>query len=159
MARQLAAAGELVELVALIDAGLPARVSPRQDADMLVDRFTGFATYLRETYGAPVRLTADELRALPEDGQFDLVMARLADSGLRDRLPAAILRHQVTSHRDTRALDTYAPGAYAGPVVLYRCTEPTPWNVHDPRYEHADPTRGFGPSARTCASCRCRRTT
>ncbi|GAA4703510.1 hypothetical protein GCM10023263_46870 [Phytohabitans rumicis] len=145
MARQLAAAGELVELVALIDAGLPARVSPRQDADMLVDRFTGFATYLRETYGAPVRLTADELRALPEDGQFDLVMARLADSGLRDRLPAAILRHQVTSHRDTRALDTYAPGAYAGPVVLYRCTEPTPWNVHDPRYEHADPTRGFGP--------------
>ncbi|MEJ3750132.1 SDR family NAD(P)-dependent oxidoreductase [Actinomycetes bacterium KLBMP 9797] len=144
MARQLAAARERVDVLALIDAGLPVPVPPARAADLLVQRFVGFAAYLRETYGVAVRLTAEELRLLPEESQFELVLDRLAESGLRDRLPAAILRHQITSHRDTRALDRYQPGVYTGPVVLYRCTEPTPWNVVDPRYEHVDPTRGFG---------------
>jgi thioesterase domain-containing protein len=116
-----------------------------------VRRFVGFGAYLRQTYGAQVHLSAEELRGLPEDGQFDLVLARLADSGLSERLPEAIMRHQVTSHRDTRALDRYEPGEYTGPVVLYRCTEPTPWNVRDPRYEHTDLDRGFG---RWCADLR-----
>ncbi|MCW6009345.1 KR domain-containing protein, partial [Micromonospora sp. CPCC 205371] len=151
MARQLAAAGERVELLGLIDAGLPLPVSRRRDTELLVRRFVAFGAYLRRTYGAQVRLSAEDLHGLPEDGQFDLVQARIADSGLSERLPEAIMRHQITSHRDTRALDRYEPGEYTGPVVLYRCTEPTPWNVRDPRYEHTDLDRGFG---RWCADLR-----
>ena len=45
-------------------------------------------------------------------------------------------------------MDRYRPGPYAGPVVLYRSTQPTPWNVRDPRYEHAEAARGWD---RVCA--------
>jgi len=54
-----------------------------------------------------------------------------------------VLRHQIDSHWDTRALDDYRPGPYDGPVTLYRCTRPTPWAVRDPRYDHDDVARGW----------------
>jgi thioesterase domain-containing protein/acyl carrier protein len=143
MARQLSEAGAAVGPVALIDSGVPIPVSPQRAGELLVERYLGFAGYLRDTYRLELRLTAQELRVLPPDAQFDLVLERLRDSGLAARLPAPVLRHQITSHEDTRALDRYRPGPYAGPVTLYRCTEPTPWNVRDPRYEHPDAARGW----------------
>jgi thioesterase domain-containing protein len=143
MGRQLAAAGEKVDSVLLLDSGLPVPVPPEEAARLLTGRFTGFLRYLRETYQAPVEWDPDRLRQLPEDEQFALVLERMSAAGLTAKLPPAVWRHQIDSHRDTRALDRYEAGPYPGPVTLYRCTQPTPWAVTDPRYEHPDAARGW----------------
>ncbi|WP_449061355.1 thioesterase domain-containing protein [Planomonospora algeriensis] len=135
-----------VELVAMIDSGLPDETSPRERTRITARRYADFAAYLHETYGVAVELGYEELAVLDEDGQLALTEARVAASGVADLLGEAILRHQVTSHADTRALEAYRPGVYTGRVILYRSTEPTPWAVHDVRYVHdGDPARGFGP--------------
>ncbi|MBG0826406.1 SDR family NAD(P)-dependent oxidoreductase [Planomonospora sp. ID67723] len=144
IARQLGA--ENVELVAMIDSGLPDERDAAERVEITARRYADFAAYLRETYGVEVELGYDELAALDEAGQLALAGARIAESGVLDLLGEAILRHQITSHEDTRALEGYRAGAYEGRVVLYRSTDPTPWAVEDARYTHADdPTRGFGP--------------
>jgi phthiocerol/phenolphthiocerol synthesis type-I polyketide synthase D len=139
-ARQLSAAGREVELVALLDAGFPARVEDSSDA--LARRFAAFAGYLNETYGLGVELRYEDLAGLPEDTQFARVLERA--SGLAELLPPAVLRHQLTSHQDTRSLEAYEPEPYGGRVVLYRAPEETPWAVRDERYA-PDPTNRLGP--------------
>ncbi|GGL32564.1 type I polyketide synthase [Planomonospora parontospora] len=135
-----------VELVAMIDSGLPDETDPGERTRITARRYADFAVYLHETYGAAVELGYEELAVLDEDGQLALTEARVAASGVAGLLGEAILRHQVTSHADTRALEAYRPGVFTGRVILYRSTEPTPWAVHDVRYVHAgDPSRGFGP--------------
>jgi acyl transferase domain-containing protein/thioesterase domain-containing protein/acyl carrier protein len=151
MGLQLHEAGEAVDPIVLIDSGVPIAVAPEVAAELLITRYLGFAAYLRDTYQSDLVLTAEELRALPGDSQFDLVLERLQESGLAAQLPTPVLRHQITSHLDTRALDVYQPRPYAGPVTLYRCTEPTPWNVVDVRYEHPDAARGWD---RVCTDLR-----
>ena len=150
-ARLLVAAGAQVDALVLIDAGLPAPVSVERAAQLLTERFLGFLRYLGETYRVPVEVAPDRLRGLPGDEQFGVVLAEMGRVGLTGRLPPAVLRHQIDSHWDTRALDDYLPGPYRGPVTLYRCTQPTPWAVRDPRYEHADAARGWD---RCCADLR-----
>jgi acyl transferase domain-containing protein/thioesterase domain-containing protein/acyl carrier protein len=151
LACQLTAAGESVEQVVLIDSGLPEQYDPAEARRRLAARFEAFAGYLRETYELPIRVAAAELAELGEDDQFAIVRERMASAGLDRALPAPVLRHQLTSHEDTRALDDYRPGPYAGPVTLYRCTQPTPWAVRDARYEHADAARGWD---RVCTDLR-----
>jgi phthiocerol/phenolphthiocerol synthesis type-I polyketide synthase D len=143
MARQLAAAGEKVDSVLLLDSGLPVPVPPDEAARLLTGRFLGFVEYLRDTYQAPVEVDPDRLRELTEDEQFELVLGQMSAAGLTARLPPAVWRHQIDSHTDTRALDEYQAGPYPGPVTLYRSTQPTPWTVTDPRYEHPDAARGW----------------
>jgi thioesterase domain-containing protein len=150
-ARLLVAAGEQVDAVVLIDAGLPTPLSAERAAYLLTERFLGFLSYLRETYRVPVDVAPARLRGLPGDEQFEVVLAEMDRVGLTERLPPAVLRHQIDSHWDTRALDDYLPGPYRGPVTLYRCTQPTPWAVRDPRYEHTDAARGWD---RWCAELR-----
>ena len=143
-ARLLTRMGERVDLVALIDAGLPLPLPPGTGPDQaLADRFSGFADHLRATYGLPVELDRAELDGLGEDAQYALVMDRARDAGLDRVLSPAILRHQRTSHEDTRSLERYRPGPYDGRVVLYRGTEPTPWAVRDPRYDHRGDALGW----------------
>ncbi|MEV4890365.1 SDR family NAD(P)-dependent oxidoreductase [Nonomuraea sp. NPDC055795] len=134
------------EVVVMIDSGLP-EVVPEEDRRLLhARRYADFAGYLGKTYGVRVRLERHELAALDEQGQLDLAEARIAESGVLSMLSPAILRHQITSHEDTRAIERYRPGVHTGRVVLYRSTEPTPWAVEDPRYlHHDDPARGFAP--------------
>ncbi|GAA3442450.1 SDR family NAD(P)-dependent oxidoreductase [Planomonospora venezuelensis] len=144
IARQLGA--EHVELVAMIDSGLPDERDPAERAEITARRYADFAAYLHETYGVEVDLGYGELAALDEAGQLALAGERVAASGVLDLLGEAILRHQITSHADTRALEGYRAGAYGGRTVLYRSTDPTPWAVEDARYAHdGDPARGFGP--------------
>ncbi|MEU7454347.1 type I polyketide synthase [Streptosporangium roseum] len=144
IARQLGA--ENVELVAMIDSGLPDEVAAAERAEIAARRYADFAAYLARTYGVRVRLAHDELAGLSEAAQLALVETRVAESGVLDLLGEAILRHQITSHEDTRAIEGYRAGTYEGRVVLYRSTDPTPWAVEDIRYAHTDdPTRGFGP--------------
>ncbi len=131
--------GAEVELVAMIDAGLPRLVDNVTDA--AARRYADFGAYLTSTYGVTVALRFEELAALDEDAQLALVIERTRP--VMDRLPSAVAVHQFTSHEDTRALERYRPGPYGGRVVLYRSTEPTPWTVHDPRYD-LDEANGFG---------------
>ncbi|MGP3959246.1 beta-ketoacyl synthase N-terminal-like domain-containing protein [Nonomuraea sp. 3N208] len=135
-----------VELVAMIDSGLPEQVPEPAKREINARRYADFAAYLRRTYGAEIELDPAELLPLDEQAQLDLTEARIAESGVLDRLSPAVLRHQLTSHEDTRALERYRPSPYPGRVVLYRSTDPTPWTVEDPRYVHEnDPARGFAP--------------
>ncbi|MGR6914111.1 SDR family NAD(P)-dependent oxidoreductase [[Actinomadura] parvosata] len=136
-----------VELVAMIDSGLPDQVPEEERREIEARRYADFAAHLRRTYGVDVRLDPAELRDLTEEERAALVRARMAGSGALEALPGAVLRHQLTSHEDTRAIERYRPGSpYHGRVVLYRSTEPTPWTVRDSRYAHEDdPARGFGP--------------
>ena len=143
MARLLVADGERVDALVLIDAGLPLPVPAERAAHLLTERYLDFLAYLRETYRLPVEVAPARLRQLTADEQFAAVLAEMSRAGVTERLPPAVLRHQIDSHRDTRALDDYLPGPYGGPVTLYRCTEPTPWAVRDPRYEHVDAARGW----------------
>jgi phthiocerol/phenolphthiocerol synthesis type-I polyketide synthase D len=144
-ARQLTADGGRPGLVVLLDAALPLPVAPAEEAQLLARRFAAFAEYLTRTYGRPVPLTADELLGLDEDAQLSVVTERMTAAGLTAELSPAILRHQQTSHEDTRALERYRADPYHGPVVLYRATGDTPWLVGDPRYEITDEARGWRP--------------
>jgi acyl transferase domain-containing protein/thioesterase domain-containing protein/NAD(P)-dependent dehydrogenase (short-subunit alcohol dehydrogenase family)/acyl carrier protein len=145
IAQQLAADGRQPDLVVLLDAALPLPLEPGTEEQALARRFAAFAEYLSRTYGRQVALHEEELTGMPEDEQFALLTERMAASGLTDQLSPAILTHQLTSHEDTRALERYQAVPYPGPVVLYRAELPTPWAVHDPRYEITDPARGWAP--------------
>ncbi|MGE5286674.1 MAG: SDR family NAD(P)-dependent oxidoreductase [Micromonosporaceae bacterium] len=144
-ARRLADAAMPPALVVLLDAALPLPIEPGTEGMVLASRFAAFAEYLTRTYGRPVPLDEEELIGLDEDAQVALVTQRMAEAGLTDELSPAILRHQLTSHEDTRALERYEAGPYGGRVVLYRADLQTPWAVRDPRYEITDETRGWGP--------------
>ncbi|TYB58859.1 SDR family NAD(P)-dependent oxidoreductase [Nonomuraea sp. PA05] len=136
-----------VELVAMIDSGLPEEVPEAARREIEARRYADFAAHLSRTYGVEVDLDPADLLDLADEARTALVMERMAASGATRALPAAVLRHQLTSHEDTRAIERYRPGApFHGRVVLYRSTEPTPWTVRDVRYAHeGDPARGFGP--------------
>lgn len=137
-----------VELVVMIDSGLPDEVTAERRQEIQAQRYVDFTVYLRETYGVDVQLSLDDLRGLGEQDQLALTEERIAESGILGMLSPAILRHQITSHEDTRAIEQYAAGPYHGRVVLFRSTEPTPWAVEDARYAHQDdPARGFSPYA------------
>ncbi len=144
-ARCLTAAGRQPELVVLLDAGLPLPVPAGTEERALARRFAAFADYLTRTYGRAVTLLEEELSGLAEEEQLALLTDRMAKSGLTAELSPAILRHQLTSHEDTRALERYTARPYDGRVVLYRAEHETPWAVRDPRYQITDPARGWGP--------------
>ncbi|MFI6500216.1 SDR family NAD(P)-dependent oxidoreductase [Nonomuraea typhae] len=138
--------GDACELAVMIDSGLPEAVSEEARREIHARRYVDFAGYLGETYGVQVRLGLDDLLTLDEPRQLALTEARIAESGVLGMLSPAVLRHQITSHEDTRAIERYQPGPHPGRVVLYRSTEPTPWAVEDARYLHDDdPARGFTP--------------
>ncbi|MEU8361303.1 SDR family NAD(P)-dependent oxidoreductase [Nonomuraea sp. NPDC048882] len=141
--------GGEAELVVMIDSGLPEPVPEAVRREAEARRYVDFAAYLRRTYNVHVRLEAAELLGLAtEEERMELVRTRMAESGAPAALPPSILRHQLASHQDTRAIERYRPAPYHGRVVLYRSTEPAPWAVRDFRYAHeADPARGFGPYA------------
>jgi phthiocerol/phenolphthiocerol synthesis type-I polyketide synthase D len=146
IARQL---GDDVELVAMIDSGLPDELAEDELRAAHARRYVDFSRYLSETYGAAVTLSYEELAHLGEQAQLDLTERRIKESGVLEGLSPAILRHQRTSHEDTRAIERYRCLPYGGKVVLYRSTEPTPWAVRDARYAHEnDPARGFAPYAK-----------
>jgi len=144
-ARLLGEAGSPAALVALLDSALPLQVPAGTEHEALARRFEAFAGYLERTYGRTVRLAAADLLGLDEDAQLALVLDRMTAAGLAQVLSPAILRHQIQSHQDTRALERYRPAAYPGPVVLYRTEQDTPWAVSDPRYQITSEGRGWEP--------------
>ncbi|WP_030042693.1 thioesterase domain-containing protein, partial [Streptomyces resistomycificus] len=140
-ARQLTAAGRVVELVVLIDSVRPLPRPGHTDAERIRAHLTGFAQHVADTYGARLELPYDELVATDDDGdRIDAVLRAVREAV---DVPAAALEHQRASYLDLRAGEAHRPGTHDGRVVLYRATEPAPHTVRDPAYERDDEALGW----------------
>jgi len=67
----------------------------------------------------------------------------LAAGVVDERVSEAILTHQRQSYVDARLLERYRPVPYAGPVTFYSAADPVPGGLRDPRFDRADPARGW----------------
>ncbi|GAA4532067.1 beta-ketoacyl synthase N-terminal-like domain-containing protein [Amycolatopsis samaneae] len=144
-AQRLTAAGERVELLAMVDPILP--LPPEtglSEVDELERRFERFGEFLRTSYGRPVDLPYAELARLDDEGQADLLIETILAAGVIDsRVSGAILAHQRSSFLDARLLERYRPSAYPGRTVFYSAAEPVPGGLRDPRFDRTDPARGW----------------
>ncbi|WP_420032342.1 acyltransferase domain-containing protein [Streptomyces sp. cg28] len=140
-ARLLSRHGTVPALV-LVDSVLPLPAPPaRAPADEARRRFADFAAYIAATYGAELHLPYEDLGALDDTGQVDLVLKLLEQAV---ELPASVLAHQRTSYLDLRSGERHTPGPYPGRTLLYRATLPAPHTVRDARYERTDTALGWG---------------
>ncbi|HEY5197247.1 MAG TPA: beta-ketoacyl synthase N-terminal-like domain-containing protein [Solirubrobacteraceae bacterium] len=142
---RLHAAGERVELLALIDTILPLPDPPGLDEAKVIElRFQRFAAFLEAAYGKPVSLPYERMAGLDDDEQTDIVIAAIVAAGLIDPdANEAILRHQRTSYLDVRAVERYRPATYDGPVVFYSPRDLQTAGMRDPRFDRHDPARGW----------------
>ncbi|MGK5533968.1 acyltransferase domain-containing protein [Streptomyces sp. URMC 129] len=141
-ARLLTAGGGTVAALVLIDSVLPLPATGRalSPADEARRRFSAFAAYVEQTYGAELPLPYDELAELSDDEQVERVAKALEQA---IDLPPAIAEHQRTSYLDLRSAERHTPLPYAGRTLLYRATEEAPHTVRDPRYERTDEALGW----------------
>ncbi|MFH8371469.1 alpha/beta fold hydrolase [Streptomyces sp. NPDC018031] len=138
-ARRLSAHGTVDALV-LLDSVLPLPAPDLAPAEEARRRFAGFAAYVERTYGCPLPLPYEELGALDDTGQIDLVVKALEHAV---DLPRAVLEHQRTSYLDLRSGERHVPGRHPGRTLLYRASEPAPHTVRDARYERDDTALGW----------------
>lgn len=115
MARRLAAAGERVGMVALIDADFARPEDERDDEAVLVRMFAG---------SLRLALTAAEAAALAqldEEARLRVLLARARGAGvLPPDAPPEEMRGMYDVFRgNVRAMWSYAPGPYAGAVHLF----------------------------------------
>ncbi|MBP2326086.1 phthiocerol/phenolphthiocerol synthesis type-I polyketide synthase D [Kibdelosporangium banguiense] len=145
MAQRLSAAGETVDLLALIDPILPLPEEPGlAETDRLERRFRRFGEFLETSYGKRVGLPYADLAALSEEEQADLLIATIVSAGLiNEQVSAAILAHQRSSFLDARLLERYQPEPYAGPVIFYSAESAVPGGLRDQRFDRCDPARGW----------------
>jgi thioesterase domain-containing protein len=122
VARRLAAAGERIELLALIDTASPVlwRRQPEEDEAGLVG---SFALDLARLTGVPV--PAVDLAGLDEAGALSLVLAEGQAAGvLPPGLEPSELRRLFERYRaNRRALARYEPVPYPGEAMLFRSRE------------------------------------
>lgn len=138
-ARLLAADGSVPALI-LIDSVLPLPVPELPPVEEARRRFADFAAYVERTYGSPLPLPYEELAALDDAGQIELVVKALEQAA---DLPAAVLEHQRTSYLDLRSGERHTPRPYAGRTLLYRATRSAPHTVQDARYTRTDQALGW----------------
>jgi amino acid adenylation domain-containing protein len=125
MARQLAAAGEEVALLALLDTQSPAVMRRSRGDDE--DPAAVLAVLAREharSFGQELELHAAELRGMELDAQLATVADRLRAHGRIDALDLETLRRvlRVFMVRSDAAL-AYDPPPYDGPLTLFRAAE------------------------------------
>jgi len=118
MARQLAAGGGDVALLAVLDTGAPEGVgefNDRSDAAALL-------SIVVEEWG--LQLSATEIRALSPETRLDALAARLRDEQGLAFADAAWLALRAERFRARlRTLEQYAPGPYDGPMLLLRAEQ------------------------------------
>ncbi|OLR91799.1 polyketide synthase [Actinokineospora bangkokensis] len=143
LAQLLTAAGEQVEVVAMIDTILPLESAlPVSQEQVNLDRFARFAEHIQDTYGVDLDLSPQRLRGLDDEQQIRYIIESLAANV--EGMGAAALHHQYTSYVDARVAENYTPRPYDGRVVLFRAKEPHPLTTQlDPRYKRADDTLGW----------------
>ncbi|MEY9926332.1 acyl transferase domain-containing protein/thioesterase domain-containing protein [Catenulispora sp. GP43] len=138
-ARLLADDGEVRALL-LIDSVLPLPILDASPEQITRTRYEAFAAYIRDTYGADLALPYNELAAMDELQQIDLIMGLLEKTMA---LPPSILKHQRDSYIDTCSLERHIPAVYHGRTILYRASQPAPHTVSDPRYQRDDKALGW----------------
>lgn len=145
MAQRLSAAGEDVDVLALIDPILPLpHDEVLTELELLEARFQRFGEFLESSYGSRIALPYQELAALGEEEQADLLISTILSAGLiNEHVSGAILAHQRASFLDARLLERYEPKPYHGPVVFYSAQSAVPGGLRDARFDRVDPARGW----------------
>ena len=141
VAQQLRAAGEEIDLIAMIDTTIPKPTPGVTERELLHDRFERFFAYMSETYDIPIELDVDALVELDEDEQVAVMMNIVKDAGLG--MSPGVLEHQRTSYIDARIAERYVPEPYEGKIVLYRATDRGLTTSLDPRYDRNEDALGW----------------
>jgi thioesterase domain-containing protein/acyl carrier protein len=138
MARQLAAAGEAVPLVALLDTVAPSaagEIEAMEESAVLADLAREQA--IKE--GKVIGLTAAELQPLDPEARVLRTLEVLREAGVAGAdVDAGWVRRLLTGHQvRRRALGAYRPGPYSGRLALFRPAESIadvslPVNLSDP---------------------------
>jgi thioesterase domain-containing protein len=126
LARQLAAAGKEVALLAIVDATPGPWPQPAaepaadegDDARWLMD----IADYLERLWGVDLRLSYEALRGLPPEAQARRFLAELKDTpfGAAGASAEALRRLLRVFKTNVRAFRHYRPGPYPGTITLFR---------------------------------------
>src|SRR5262245_7956141 len=130
MARQLAAQGEAVSLLAVLDTtpGLPPEeaAKPGLPEDDDVPWLLMIADYLHGLRGVELGLTAEALAPLPSEERLRAFVDRLRAAGVVHAGEDGLLqlRRLLRVFKiNTRAYRAYRPQPYPGPVSLFRAAE------------------------------------
>jgi thioesterase domain-containing protein len=150
LARQLAAEGKNVALLALLDStpGLWPRptdgeggedaAGEEDDAHWLME----IADYLKRLWGVDLGLSREALRALPPEAQVRRFVAGLQNTPFAAAAGTEPLRRLLAVFKaNVRAFRLYRPGSYPGPITLFR---PALANGGPEDPAAADPTLGWG---------------
>ena len=123
MARQLQSRGEEVELLALIDASVPGAAGPVEVDDATLASW--FARDLGGLAGRAVHLAPEDLRGLTPDEQVSRILESCLEAGaLAPGFGLDELRHHLDLFRHNfRALLSYVPGSYPGPLLALVASE------------------------------------
>lgn len=138
LARQLAADGKEVALLAILDAtpGPGPDAGPDLDEGDDVYWLMEIADYLRRLWGFDLGLSADSLRALDPEERTRRFLAALKSTPLGATASPEPLRRLLDVFKtNVRAFRRYRPAPYPGPVTLFR-----PAEAEAP----SDPTLGWG---------------
>ena len=118
MARQLAATGEAVELLAMFDAPPPGAAASWEEEEL--ELMAWFARDLAAISGRQIAVSGSDLAAVPAGDRLrQVVLAAQAAHVLPPDLgPAEAARLFAVFRTTQRALRAYTPGAYDGRVLL-----------------------------------------
>jgi thioesterase domain-containing protein len=137
LARQLAAEGKDVALLAVLDStpgGGEETAGEEDDAYWLME----IADYLKRLWGFDLGLSREALRALPPEEQVGRFVASLQNTPFAAAAGPEPLRRLLDVFKtNVRAFRLYRPRPYPGPITLFR---PAPANGGP---EAADPTLGW----------------
>jgi thioesterase domain-containing protein len=124
MARQLAAAGEEVELLAMLDSspGITGVEVP-DDVALLLD----IVAYVANLWNKPgLALSRDKLEALAPEARLDFVLDLLREADFLprgDRSKARIRRVLDVYRANGLAVRSYELSPYAGPLILFKAAD------------------------------------
>jgi thioesterase domain-containing protein len=145
LARQLAAEGKEVGLLAIVDS-TPGPWPPGSDdgPDEKDDTYwlMEIADYLQRLWGVDLGLSAEILRALEPEARTDRFLAGLKGTPFAASASPEPLRRLLGVFKaNVRAFRSYRPGPYPGRITLFR---PADTGEPETGEEAADPTRGWG---------------
>ncbi|KRV50591.1 hypothetical protein AQ490_16150 [Wenjunlia vitaminophila] len=144
VAQQLVDAGEEVDLVTLFEASLagtpPDKGSPQR---LLAYRTHHYARVFELIFHRSVRLTEEELLPLDEQGQLELLYARVEEV-LAGDIGIDLFRSTVEAVRTARRMvQGYRPRPWDRPLHLYIGLEPMPEGINDPEFYRPDRALGW----------------
>jgi thioesterase domain-containing protein len=147
MAQQLAAAGEEVRLLALLDTPSPeqlGKLDALDDAAILV----GLARDLGFQKGIEITATAQELRGRPRSEQIARVLGELKSAGLvPDDMSPPWMDRQLQGYRSRlRLVREYRPRVYPGRLTFFRAADidvETLRHLDEVGFDHSELTLGW----------------